>query len=46
MESKQAKRERFLFPYPLHGLPPEGMTQIKGAFSHIKRPGLKVGLPT
>lgn len=43
-ENKQTKRTSFLLPCPLHRLPTEGMTQIKGGSSYLKRPRLKVGL--
>ena len=38
---RHKKKESFLLPCPLYGLPAEGAVHIKGRFSHLKRFGLR-----
>jgi hypothetical protein len=45
-ERGQAGREQVTSSMSLCRLPTEGMAQIRGGFSHLKRSGLKVVLPT
>jgi hypothetical protein len=46
-EGKQEKNgQTLLSPMPFYRLPAEGMAQIKGGSSYLKRSGLKVDLPT
>lgn len=45
-ESKQIKRASLLLPWPPYSLPVEGVAQVKGESPHLKRSGIKVGLPT
>jgi hypothetical protein len=43
---RQAKRAGFLLPCALYRLSADRVAQIQGGSSHLKRFGLKVGLPT
>jgi hypothetical protein len=42
VRGKQTKRKSFLLPW----LPPEGLAQIKGESTYLKKPGLEMGITT
>jgi hypothetical protein len=45
-KNREGKEGKLPSSMPLYKLPPEGVAQIKGGSSHLKRSLLKVGLST